>query len=254
MPKEVARSPAALQPDIVSVLVVEDEEITRRALCHWLAARKFRVSTAVDCASAVRAVVADRPDVILLDLKLGGGDDGLRLPKSLAEIGVETPFVVFTGSSGPREGFAASHLGAFAVIEKPALPDEIAAVLREAAASRGSANRAEALHADHVRRAAAFIDRNYSSKQLSVSHIASEIGVSQDHLGRLFRQDLGCSMLTYIHRTRHQHAKRLLAGSEMSIKEIAEACGYREAGELTRTFSRLVGCSPSEYRLAQTDK
>jgi YesN/AraC family two-component response regulator len=247
-----ATSPATSLSDPISVLVVEDEEITRRALYHWLTVRKFQVSTAVNGASAIRLVVADRPQVILLDVRLAGGEDGLQLPQRLTEIGAATPFVVFTGSSGPQTGFAAHSLGAFAVIEKPALPDDIAAVLRAAAFSRPAVIRAAVPHAEHVRRAVAFIDRHYAIKRLSVSRIAVEIGVSADYLSRQFRQQQGCSILTYLHRTRHRHAKRFLAGSAMSIKEIADVCGYREAAELTRTFARLVGCSPTEYRVAQT--
>jgi len=247
-----ARSPAAVLPGLLSVLVVEDEELTRRALQHWLTARQFRVWTAIDCASAIRIAVAERPHVILLDVSLRGGDDGLLLPKSLADIGIEMPFVVFTGSSGPCVGFEARQLGAFAVVEKPALPDDIASALRRAAASSGAFDQAVAPRADHARRAAHFIDRHYSIKQLSVARIAAEIHVSPDHLSRQFRRELGCSVLTYLHTTRHHHAKRLLAGSVMSIKEIADACGYREAAEFTRTFARLVGCSPTEFRFAQS--
>lgn len=240
------------EEDTISVLVVEDEEITRRALQHWLTARKFRVSTAANGASAIRLVIADRPDVILLDVSLAGGEDGLQLPKRLAEMSAATPFVVFTGGSGPRAGFEAHSLGACAILEKPALPDDIAAALRAAAAAGGAATPTALPETEHVGRAVAFIERHYATKLLSVSRIASEVGVSPDYLSRRFRQQLGCSMLTYLHRTRHRQAKRFLAGSAMSIKEIADACGYREAGELTRTFARLVGRSPTEYRLEHT--
>ena len=243
---------AVLPPDTVSVLVVEDDDLTRRALHHWLTARQFRVATAIDCASAIRAAISDRPHVILLDVGLCGGDDGLQLPKVLSGIGLDTPFVVFTGSSGPRVGFAARQLGAFAVIEKPALPDDIAVVLRDAATSRHASRQAVLSHADHVRRAVALIERHHAVKQLSVSRIASAIGISADHLGRHFRQQVGCSVLTYLHTTRLTHAKRLLAGSTMSVKEIAEVCGYRDAAEFTRTFARLARCSPTEYRFTQT--
>jgi YesN/AraC family two-component response regulator len=239
----------------VSVLIVEDEDITRRALDNWLTARRFRVQTAVDCASALRSAVSHQPDVILLDVSLFGGDDGLRLPRSLKDIGLNVPFVVFTGTSGPSAAFEAYKLAAFAVIEKPALPDHIAEDLRRAAVSDGlAAAHATPIQApdvsEHVRKAVTFIERHFATKHLSASKIASEVNLSRDNLGRKFRGELGCSMLTYLHRTRHTHAKRLLTGSEMSVKEIADCCGYRDAGELARTFLRLVGASPTEFRAA----
>ena len=45
-----------------------------------------------------------------------------------------------------------------------------------------------------------------------------------------------------------EHAKRLLAGQELSIAEIAKATGYSSNAQMSRVFQRELGQSPRDYR------
>jgi CheY-like chemotaxis protein len=55
------------------VLVVEDDEATRRFLCEQLAADGYAAAGAGGVAEALRAIEVRRPDLVLLDLRLGDG-------------------------------------------------------------------------------------------------------------------------------------------------------------------------------------
>lgn len=44
--------------------------------------------------------------------------------------------------------------------------------------------------------------------------------------------------------------KNLLRNSEMSISEVCYDCGFRNVPYFNRTFKRLLGMSPKQYRLA----
>ncbi|MGE0796359.1 MAG: response regulator, partial [Acidimicrobiia bacterium] len=64
--------------DDALVLVVDDDEEIRTLLARTLGADGFRIALAADAAGAVAAIAARPPDLVVLDLVLGG-DDGLDL-------------------------------------------------------------------------------------------------------------------------------------------------------------------------------
>ena len=112
------------------------------------------------------------------------------------------------------------------------------------------AHEGRAKHAgpSHLTDACAFIRANLT-EDLTVGHIARTIGISGPHLHHLFRQHLARTPHGFILEERFQTACKLLRGTRLQGKEIAYRCGFRDAAEFSRTFRRLAGCSPREYRL-----
>ena len=114
------------------VLIVEDEEILRRTLAHWISLVGFRVVTAHDCRTAVEQVTSLRPHVMLLDLLIPGGG-GLQVLRTLRAMGSDVPTVVLTGHQSPAYGFEAKQLGVKELFEKPLSSREaLAEALRRA--------------------------------------------------------------------------------------------------------------------------
>jgi len=72
--------------------------------------------------------------------------------------------------------------------------------------------------------------------------------MSESHLAHLFRHEVGLPVLEYIHRHRICRGCVLLLRTEMSILEIAVEVGYQSLSFFNRTFRRVVGESPREYR------
>lgn len=60
------------------ILVVEDNPLNRELLCDWLEAEGHEVLSAEDLTAARRALTAQQPDAVLLDVQLGH-EDGLSL-------------------------------------------------------------------------------------------------------------------------------------------------------------------------------
>lgn len=115
--------------------MVEDEALLRDALALWLTQRGFRIIVAADCASGIRQAVSQRPHAILLDLNLPDAP-GFELLRELRAADLSIPFVVLTGSGSPIDGFHAHKFGAGHFLEKPAMPDQIAFALRQAAGAQ----------------------------------------------------------------------------------------------------------------------
>ena len=113
-----------------AVLVVEDDEETRRVIVRELTARGYLVDVAVDGRTALERWAQRRPDVVLLDLGLPDVD-GLRIIGRIRREAT-TPIVILSGRYEEREKVEALELGADDYVTKPFGVDELNARLRVA--------------------------------------------------------------------------------------------------------------------------
>ena len=98
-----------------------------------------------------------------------------------------------------------------------------------------------------LRAAIAFLDRKLTANP-TVAETAAAAGVSAPYLYALFRTHLRESPHRYLLRQRVELAKRQLAGSRTSIKEIAAACGFESLEVFYRRFRDFTGETPARYR------
>ena len=82
---------------------------------------------------------------------------------------------------------------------------------------------------------------------LSIEEIADRLAVSSSHLSRLFSAELGQPPSAYLTDVRIRHATELLEQGDLSIKEIAAQCGYRDPNYFSRAFRTATGQSPSDF-------
>ena len=117
------------------LLIVEDDEPTRRSVVANLAAHGYRLTEATDAAAAFRAWDAERPDVMLLDLGLPDADGGTIIRRVRKES--TTPILVLSARGSEPDKVAALEAGADDYVTKPFGLDElrarIAALLRRTA-------------------------------------------------------------------------------------------------------------------------
>jgi two-component system, OmpR family, KDP operon response regulator KdpE len=122
--------PARRTADGAIVLVVEDDDETRRAVVRDLTARGFRVDEAPDGATALDRWERRRPDLVLLDLGLPDMD-GLQVIRRIRR-DATTPVVILSGRYEEREKVEALDRGADDYVTKPFGVDELNARLRVA--------------------------------------------------------------------------------------------------------------------------
>jgi AraC-like DNA-binding protein len=93
----------------------------------------------------------------------------------------------------------------------------------------------------------AYIHAHYS-ESISLKDVSAYVGLSDQHLIRSFRGELGITPIDYLRRYRIEQAKVLLKEGEKNITEIASAVGFSTSSYFARVFRREVGMSPSAYQ------
>lgn len=101
---------------------------------------------------------------------------------------------------------------------------------------------------DPVNRACDYIKANSSNPDLSLPVISEHSGVTPQHLTRLFKKKLGCTVAEYLHSHRVTCGKKLLAETDLSIASIAQQVGYNSANTFTYNFRQCEGITPANYR------
>ncbi|MEL7466141.1 MAG: GlxA family transcriptional regulator [Pseudomonadota bacterium] len=97
---------------------------------------------------------------------------------------------------------------------------------------------------------AAAVEKMRSSLDAPISpaRIAEELGISVRQLERLFGKHLNSTPKKYFVELRLERARHLLVQTEMSITEIAFACGYESVGHFSRVYRTAFGLTPMMQR------
>ncbi len=101
-----------------------------------------------------------------------------------------------------------------------------------------------------VARAKEYVSEHFH-EALLLSDVAQSLYLSTAYFSRLFKEKAGMTFSDYLAQVRIDHARRLLATTDLSIAEVAAAIGYQEANSFSRLFKTRTGVSPSDYRAAQ---
>jgi two-component system nitrogen regulation response regulator NtrX len=114
------------------ILLVDDEVNIRRMLGALLREEGMSVAEAANGNAALLQVKEIDPDVILLDLLMPPGPDGLETLVRLREQGTATPVIMMSGKAQLNDAVRAVKLGAFQFLEKPLTPESVLVTIRAA--------------------------------------------------------------------------------------------------------------------------
>ena len=72
--------------------------------------------------------------------------------------------------------------------------------------------------------------------------------MSPRHFARRFVAEVGATPAEYVARARVDAARRLLEETHLSLKEVANRCGFSEEQNLRRAFVKRLRVTPTDYR------
>jgi AraC family transcriptional regulator len=90
--------------------------------------------------------------------------------------------------------------------------------------------------------------RAHFTERLTLTDLARSVGVHPVHLAQAFHKSYQCTVGDYVRQLRIEYACHELIKSETPIIQIALAAGFCDQSHFTRTFKRIVGVAPSQYR------
>ncbi len=92
-----------------------------------------------------------------------------------------------------------------------------------------------------------YLDLHFAER-ISLDDLAARFFINKYYLTRIFHEQFGTTINTYLTSLRITRAKHLLRFSELTLEEIAQACGLQNANYLNRVFRKVEGEGPGAYR------
>ena len=96
-----------------------------------------------------------------------------------------------------------------------------------------------------------YIQQNY--RTVTLSSLAKTFHFSETYLSKLIRKNLNQSFTDVLRTLKMNHALEYLMNTQMKISEIADSVGYDSVDHFSRTFRKVYGAPPQEYKKKQTE-
>ena len=199
----------------------------------------------------------DARAVLVLD---ACAEAGLRVPEDIAILGVDDDPILCEAApvtlSSVRTG--RFRMGQKAAEMLDAMLHGRAPELREAAmpplgvVTRESTGY-DAMSDPTIARAISFVRSHAGAKRIGVREVAAAVGCSRRYLELAFRNKLGSSVKDILLRTEIERIQLLLERTDLTIGEIAAACGFLRDSYLAVLFKRETGLSMTEWRRRHRD-
>jgi two-component system, NtrC family, nitrogen regulation response regulator NtrX len=114
------------------ILVVDDEAEIRRSVRMILEYEGYDVQEASSGPEGLGLIEREPPDLVFLDIKMGGGLDGLETLEKIRQVNEALPVVIISGHGTVSTAVEATKLGAFDFIEKPLASERVLVTIRNA--------------------------------------------------------------------------------------------------------------------------
>lgn len=98
-----------------------------------------------------------------------------------------------------------------------------------------------------IEQARKYIDTHVYSA-ISRNHVAKNVHLSPEYLSRIFKKELGVSLIEYITHVKMEAAQGLLAHSDLSVGQISDRLGYGNFAYFSQLFRIHFGITPTEFR------
>lgn len=264
---------------MTTVLVIEDEVQTRNIFLKCLEFEGFRAFGASNGATGIALAQSHHPDLIVCDIMMPDMD-GYSVLSALRQLPMTAaiPLIFLTAKVTMTDLRRGMELGADDYLTKPCTVEQFLAAIHarikryqelfqrpNPSGHSASANRARPVVAaragagsspaianffpDCPRLGAVFrfIETHYH-QPINLRDVAQEAGYSPAYLTNLVQEHTGRTIKRWIIERRMAQARQLLAHTTESVRQVAEASGYADAGYFTRQFRQFHGVSPQQWR------
>lgn len=236
-------------------LVVDDTPIIRSTILKVVETAGLGFTKFMEAQNGVEAIElakATPPDVVIMDIRMPGGVDGLDAATVIRRRQPSARIIFLSAYDDFAYVQRALKLGAVDYLLKPVRPAELRDLLQrtvgQASAAPSPPPTAASDRGDPVARAVAHIKQHYRSPSISLAEVAEAAHLSPSHLAHRFREKVGVNYQRYVTSLRIEAAKTLLSTTNLGVGAVAEDVGYPNLTNFYRLFQRETGLTPAGFR------
>jgi YesN/AraC family two-component response regulator len=231
-----------------TILLVEDDDVVRDMIKGALE-KDYHILEASTCSQAIPQI--EEPlDVALVDYNLPDSD-GFDVLKSIREVKPDLPVIFMTAYSTESLAIKALRAGVTEYMKKPLSFVYLFEKLSEILEGKRCGEHPESVESREefiMDCTAAFIEDHYG-EDLTRDTLAERARMERHQFSRAFNRRFGRNVRSYLNNVRLSRAADLLRNSaDLSITHVAARVGYGSTFHFERSFKRVYGMTPGEYR------
>lgn len=254
---------------MVKVVVVEDEQLTRKGLVlttPWDELGCLVVGEASNGLEGIEVIKRVKPHIVITDVRMPKMT-GIEMIREL-EHKTKAKYIIISGYDDFKYAQQAISLGVKEYLLKPvedealinALEKTVRLVEEEEVQTTSENAYTNLLDftpyptdepvegkKKYVVKAVKYIMHNYYH-EFTVKEVAEELYISDSYLSRLFKKETGYTFVDYVTRYRIFEATRLLLDDDIKIYQVAELVGFRDSRYFSSIFKKYMGLTPTELR------
>lgn len=266
---------------MLKVLIIDDEEIIRiglRSTVDWESHGCTVAGEAEDGEAGLKLICATDPDIVFTDIRMPG-INGLEMISRISNLKDSCKIIILTGYRDFEYAQEAIKQGAFRFLLKPVRTDDLNQAIDDAVKEIKKERSREEIYSNlekrvkeyyglqqkgpeegceggegaggsstHiVGRALTYMKENFN-RDLSLKTVADEVYVSTWYLSKLLKRETGDNFINILNGIRVEKAKKLLMDPRLKIYEIAGEVGFTDVPYFTKTFKKITGQTPLEYK------
>lgn len=269
---------------MIPAMIVDDEKLTLEdlsTLVNWEKCGFTIVAKTFNGKQGLKKYQETHPQLILTDIRMPFMD-GIQMSEEIRKMDQEVQIVLLTAYEEFEYAKAAIRLGVTEYLIKSEITDISLSMFLEKMRVRIQQRNREKeflvgdvadkyIHADasakmitdnpHERKtefskpiesAVAYIRRNYSDPNLSLTEIAAYVHLSEGYLSTNFKRETGITVKNYLTDVRIDAAKKMIDSGNYHIYEVAEATGYRSSQYFSQAFQKKTGIFAKDYRKGES--
>jgi len=234
-----------------SVLIVEDDASVRDILRSALE-REYNVLEASGCSEAA-SLLGNPIDIALIDYILPDGN-AFDVLKAIRKVKPELPIIVMTAYSTEGLVIRALRAGATEYVKKPLVLAHLRKMISNILEGKKEDELAENLGYGEdfiLDGIAAFMEDNYSD-DITLDQLAEKVCMNKYKFSKVFNERFGQNIRAYLARIRVKKGAELLKNRDLRIADIAFSVGFGSVEHFIRSFEKIYGVTPKEYRINPT--
>ena len=256
---------------IYTILICDDDRDIVSALDIYLRAEGYRTLLAYNGNDVLRLVEQNEVHLLLMDVMMPGLD-GIAATLRLRETR-NFPIILLTAKSALEDRIAGLEQGIDDYVTKPFsasyLKVKIQNLLtkrkqwqelyRKTLLQKGQPEFYPAeLHItsydqEFMKRLLDFIEANMSDINLKIEQLADAMNLSRAVFYTKLKAISGLSPIDFLRDIRIKRACQLIASGNYTISQVAYMTGFKDPKFFSRTFRKIMNCSPTEYKEQNCD-
>lgn len=223
---------------MIRAIIADDEPAAGIIIRHLVQKSKMPIEiigTGTDGQMTLDMIRSKNPELIFLDI---------QMPRmngfEIIQAEPNRKYIIITAYESFQYAQQALRMGAKDILLKPVEYDTFCTSVGRAIGWKFTQN-------DMANDILEYIQKNYSQR-IEVNQLAKTYYTTASHIARVFKKNMGVSVIAYLHGVRMKNAIVMLENTDLGIKEVAKSCGYENLNNFYKYFKQATGHTPAAYR------